>query len=467
MADYDLFVIGAGPGGYVAAIRAAQLGLKVAIVEKETALGGTCLRVGCIPSKVLLESSELYHTAHHRFADHGLMLRPGGLSFDLPAMMERKIRVVDELTNGLRLLMKKNKIRVHHGTATLVTADTVQVDSDGKSITLQAPAILLATGSRPMQLPGLSFDGRRIVTSTEALSFEQVPQRMIVVGAGAVGLELGSVWRRLGTEVTVVEMLPRIVPFADRQVAQLLQRSLKKQGFEFHLSARVEGAQIQGDEVSVTIRDKKDQTQQLICDCMLVAIGRRPNSEDLGLEQLGVAVDDAGRVTVDAAYRTSVPSVYAIGDLIAGPMLAHKAEEEGIAFAELLAGKAGHVNYDAIPSVVYTAPELAQVGLTEDQAKERDGEYRVGKFYFRGNGRAKSLGEVDGMVKVIADAATDRLLGVHIFGPRASDLIAEAVMVCEFAGSAEDLARAVHAHPTLSEVIKEAALAVDGRAIHG
>jgi dihydrolipoamide dehydrogenase len=313
----------------------------------------------------------------------------------------------------------------------------------------------------------MPFDGERIVSSTEALAFENVPKHLLVVGAGAVGLELGSVWCRLGAQVTVVELLPQIVPFADKQIAQLLSRALKQQGLDLRVSARVEEATVRGDQVQVSVRDKKDQLDTLECDRVLLAVGRRPHTTGLGLERVGVELDEQGRVAVDGQFRTSAAGIYAIGDLVAGPMLAHKAEEEGVAVAELLAGKAGHVNYDAIPSVVYTAPELAQVGLTEQQVKERGVNYRVGKFYFRGNGRAKSLGEEEGMVKMIADAETDALLGVHVLGPRASDLIAEAVTAVEFAASSEDLARTVHAHPTLSEALKEAALAVDRRAIHG
>jgi dihydrolipoamide dehydrogenase len=464
MEAFDLIVIGAGPGGYVAAIRAAQLGLRVALVEKESLLGGTCLRVGCIPSKALLESSELYETARRRFADHGL--RVTELGFDLATMMERKDRVVKELTSGIALLMRKNKVQVIKGEARLVGAGRVEVSLAGSKQSLEADAVLLATGSVPVELPGLPFDGHRIVSSTEALSFDEVPRRMVVVGAGAVGLELGSVWRRLGAEVTVVELLPQIVPFADATAAQLLKRSLTEQGLAFRLKSKVIEAAPSQEGLAVTVEDHKGTREELSCDRLLVAVGRRPCTQGLALEELGVKLDGAGRVAVSSRWETSLSGVYAIGDLTAGPCLAHKAEEEGVAVAEVLAGQAGHVNYDAIPSVVYTDPELAQVGLTEKQAKERGLPIRTGKFYFKANGRAKSMGTVEGMVKLIAHAETDRLLGAHIVGPHASDLVAELVVAVEFEASAEDLARTVHAHPTLSEAVKEAALAVAGRAIH-
>ena len=465
MKTFDVVVVGAGPGGYVAAIRAAQLGMKVALVEKEKALGGTCLRIGCIPSKALLESSELYYAAGHEFAQHGIDV--GELGFDLGTMLARKMKIVTELTDGIGLLMKKNKVAVFQGVGQLIGAGAVRVTGPEEPVELQASSIVLATGSEPIQVPGLPFDGERIVTSTEALAFDEVPQRLVVVGAGAVGLELGSVWQRLGAEVTVVELLPRIVPFADRQASQVLQRSLKAQGLRFLLRTRVTGAEIGDTEVVVTTENEKGVTEQFTCDRVLVAVGRRAHTAGLGLSEAGVALDDAGRVLIDEKFRTNVEGIYAIGDLVAGPMLAHKAEEEGVAAAELIAGLAGHVNYDSIPSVVYTNPELAQVGLTEDQVKERGLDYRVGKFFFKANGRAKSLGQTDGMVKIIAHAKTDRLLGVHLVGPRVSDLVAEAVTAFELHASAEDLARTVHAHPTLSEVVKEAALAVDKRAIHG
>ena len=470
-ASFDLIVIGAGPGGYVAAIRAAQLGSKVALVEKEPVLGGTCLRVGCIPSKVLLEATERYvQVKGGGLSEHGISI-DGEVSLDVAAMMARKERVVKELTDGLGLLMKKNKITVYRGAGRLAgepgAVEVTPPPGEGEAHRLEARAVLLATGGAPSEIPGLPFDGDRLVTSSEALAFGEVPARLLVVGAGAVGLELGSVWARLGAEVTVVELLPRIVPFADKQMAMTLQRLLKKQGLAIRTSTKVVAAEAQESGVAVTVEDTKGKTEEIAADRVLVAVGRKPYTEGLGLEEAGVALDERGRVRVDRAFATTAPGVYAIGDLIEGPMLAHKAEEEGVAVAELLAGQPGHVSYDAIPSVVYTRPELAQVGFGEEEAKERGLEYRVGKYYFKPNGRAKSLGEVDGMVKILADARTDRLLGVHVVGPRASDLIAEAAVAFEFKASAEDLARSVHAHPTLSEVLKEAALAVDGRAIHG
>jgi dihydrolipoamide dehydrogenase len=462
--SFDLCVIGAGPGGYVCAIRAAQLGLRTALVEKDAALGGTCLNVGCIPSKALLESSELFLAARSKLAAHGIQV--GSVALDLAAMQARKARIVKELTDGIAGLMKKNKVTVLRGVGALAGPTRVEVTAEGGAAeTIEARAICLATGSVPIALPFLPFDGVRVVDSTGALAFEAVPEHLCVIGAGAVGLELGSVWARLGARVTVVEMMPQIVPFADGQLAKTLQRSLKEQGLDIRLKTRVSAAAVDASGVTLEIVDGKEARSELRCDRVLCAVGRRPLTEGLGLERVGVALDGA-RVKVDASLRTSVPSLYAIGDLVAGPMLAHKAEEEGVAVAELVAGKPGHVSYEAIPNIVYTHPELAGVGLTEEQVKERGLEYRLGRFLFRANGRAKALGEEEGMVKIIADAKSDRLLGVHIVGPRASEMIAEAVVAFELHASAEDLARTVHAHPTLSEIVKEAALAVDGRALH-
>ncbi len=462
--SFDLCVIGAGPGGYVCAIRAAQLGLRTALVEKDAALGGTCLNVGCIPSKALLESSELFHAARSKLAAHGVQV--GSVSLDLAAMQARKARIVKELTDGIAGLMKKNKVSVLRGRGELVGPTRVAVTGpEGAREELEARAICLATGSVPIALPFLPFDGKRVVDSTGALDFDTVPTHLCVIGAGAVGLELGSVWRRLGAQVTVVEMMPQIVPFADGQMAKTLQRALKEQGLELKLKTKVASAVVDAEGVTLTLVDAKDARSELRCDRVLCAVGRRPLTEGLGLERVGVEREGA-RVKVDASLRTSVPSIYAVGDLVQGPMLAHKAEEEGVAVAELVAGKPGHVSYESIPNIVYTHPELAAVGLSEEQAKERGLEYRLGRFLFRANGRAKSLGEEEGMVKIIADAKTDRLLGVHIVGPRASEMIAEAVVAFELHASAEDLARTVHAHPTLSEIVKEAALAVDGRALH-
>jgi dihydrolipoamide dehydrogenase len=462
---FDLVVIGAGPGGYVAAIRAAQLGKKVACVDKRPTLGGTCLNVGCIPSKALLDSSELYAQAKTRFARHGIGIAK--LDLDLARMMERKSKVVKGLTDGVAYLFKKNHITPFHGKARLPGPQAVTVKGgDGRSISLEAPAILLATGSEPAALASVPFDGTAVVSSTEALAFEKVPEHLIIVGGGYIGLEIGSIWARLGAKVTVIEFLPRILAQMDAEIAVLLHRSLTKQGFEFHLETKVIGASGQGGQTLVTA-EAKGENIVFRGDKVLVAVGRRPLIEGLGLEEAGVAIEKGtGRVLVDAAFATNVAGIYAIGDLIAGPMLAHKAEEEGIAFAEGLTGSKMHVNYDAIPSVVYTWPEVASVGLTEEQVKKAGRGYRVGKFPFAANGRARCLDETEGIVKVIADDHTDRLLGVHIFGPRASDMIAEAVDVMEFAGSAEDIARICHAHPTLSEALREAALAVDGRAIH-
>ncbi len=463
---YDLVVIGAGPGGYVAAIRAAQLGMKVACVEKRPTLGGTCLNIGCIPSKALLDSSELYHLAHHRFAKHGI--KTGDVSLDVTALIARKDEVVKSLTDGVRGLFRKNKITSVQGFGRLTGPTSVAVrNADGAETTIDAGHILLASGSVPIELPFLPFDGKAVVSSTEALCFSQVPRHLVVVGGGYIGLELGSVWNRLGSQVTVVEFLPRIVPMMDREVGQLLFRSLSQQGLTFQLETKVTGAHIDGAHVNVSTESKDGGKQTLDCDKVLVAVGRRPFTAGLGLEAVGIAADaKTGKVAVDKSYRTNVPTISAIGDLIDGPMLAHKAEDEGVAFAELLAGKAGHVDYDTIPSVIYTWPEVASVGATEEQLKERGAAYNVGKFPFLANGRAKAMDESEGIVKILADAKTDRVLGVHIIGPRASDLIAEAVTTMEFSGSAEDIARICHAHPTLSEAVREAALAVDKRAIH-
>jgi dihydrolipoamide dehydrogenase len=460
---YDLVVIGAGPGGYVAAIRAAQLGMTVACVEKRPTLGGTCLNIGCIPSKALLDSSEYFTLARTRFSVHGIKV--GDVGLDLPAMMARKHKVVQGLTQGVEFLFKKNKIAWVRGTARLAGQGKVAVKG-AQEQSLEGKAILLATGSEPMSIPALPFDGANIVSSTEALAFEKVPEHLIVVGAGYIGLELGSVWSRLGAKVTVVEFLPRILPVTDAEIAGLLQKALVKQGLSFHLGTKVTGASLQGGQV---LANGQCEGKEVLFqgDKVLVSVGRRPLTSGFGLAEAGVKVEErTGQVPVDENFATNVPGVYAIGDLIAGPMLAHKAEEEAVAFAERLAGKKTHVNYHAIPSVIYTAPEVAAVGLTEDQARASGREIRIGKFPFSANARARCLDEAEGIVKVIAEAATDRLLGVHIIGPRASDVIAEAVSVLEFGGSAEDIARTCHAHPTLSEALREAALAVDKRAIN-
>lgn len=464
--QYDLLVIGAGPGGYFAAIRAAQLGMKVAVVDRRSALGGTCLNVGCIPSKALLDSSELYSLAQKQFQRHGIVVKDVGL--DLSAMLRRKEQVVKGLTDGLAFLFKKNRIAFVHGSGRLSGPGKVLVKTaDGQSQSLEAKWVLLATGSESASIPSVPYDGQNIVTSTEALCFDKVPQHLIVIGAGAIGLELGSVWARLGAKVTVLEFLPRILAAMDAEIAGMAQKSLTKQGLAFHLDTRVLDATVQPGQVVVRAQHAGEELR-FPADKVLVAVGRRPCTGGLGLEELGVAMAERGGfVKVNENYQTSVAGLYAIGDLIGQPMLAHKAEEEGLACVEKLAGHAAHVNYAAIPNVVYTHPEVSSVGLTEEQAKEAGHQYRVGKFPFSASGRAKCLDETEGMVKVLADAKTDRLLGVHIFGARASELIAEAVTALEFVASAEDVALTCHAHPTLSEAVAEAArLAFRGATIH-
>lgn len=458
---FDLVVIGAGPGGYVAAIRAAQLGLRVACVEKDQRLGGTCLNVGCIPSKALLDSSEHYFQLRHGIETHGI--RVSDVELDLGAMMARKDKVVKTLTQGIASLFRKNKVERFTGTARLAGGGRVIVHGTGTQ-QIEAKNILIATGSAPIELEGLPFDGRRIVSSTEALSLPAVPQQMLVVGAGAIGLELGSVWSRLGARVEIVELMDQIVPGMDAAMAKQLQKALEKQGIVFHLRSSARSARAAEDGVRV-ILESGGEAEERRCDLVLVAVGRRPYVEGLGLDEAGVERDDGGRIKVDQHYRTTAQGIWAIGDVIAGPMLAHKAEEEGIAAVERMAGQAGHVNYQAIPNVVYTWPELASVGMTEEAARAR-GEIAVGSFPFMANGRARCMGEVEGLVKIIADGRTDRVLGVHILGARASDLIAEAAIAVEMGASAEDIARSVHAHPTLPEAIKEAALAAHRRAIH-
>ncbi len=461
MHPHDLIVIGAGPGGYVAAIRAAQLGLDVACVDKEAALGGTCLRVGCIPSKALLESSQLFSDARTRLAEHGVVA--GSIELDLGAMMKRKNRIVSTLSKGIDFLFKKNRVTRYRGLARLAGPGRVLVQGGEGEIELQARRILLATGSQPASLPGVELEGDRVGTSTEALSYPEVPGHLVVIGAGAIGLELGSVWLRLGARVTVLEYLDRILPGTDSELAAQARALFEKQGFAFRLGCRVKSARYENGACTVECEDLPD----LRADRVLLATGRVPVTDGLRLETVGLTLDDRGRLPVDRYFATTVPGIYAIGDLIRGPMLAHKAEEEGIACIEHLVTGYGHVNYDAIPAVAYTHPELASVGKTEDELTAAGIACRKGTFAFRGNGRARALGEVEGMVKVLADAGTDRLLGVHILGPRAGELIAEAAVAIEFGASSEDLARCCHAHPTLAEALKEAALAVDGRAIHG
>jgi len=455
---YDLIVIGSGPGGYVAAVRAAQLDLKVACVEKEPRLGGVCLNVGCIPSKALLDSSEYFHLAKNQFAEHGI--KTGRISLDLAAMMDRKEKVVQDLTENVRKLLEGHKIEIIQGTARLAGPDRVEITGTSGARTVEAAAIILATGSEAVSVPGMTFDGRHIVSSTEALNFDTVPKHLGIVGGGYIGMELGSVWLRLGAKVTVVEMLPKIAPTLDGQVGRKLLQVLKRQGIKFHMQSRVTEANISAGKVKVSI-EKKGKTDTITCDRLLVSVGRRPQTAELGLEDAGVKTDsDTGQILVDESYRTSVPSIYAVGDIIAGPMLAHKASAEGIAAAECIAGQPGEVNYDAMPSVIYTWPEVASVGLTEEQVKERDIPYCVGTYPFLGAGRARCMGETEGFVKMIAHGKTDRVLGVHIIGPRAADMIAECGLALEFGASSEDIARTVHGHPTFAEALQEAAMAV-------
>jgi len=461
---YDVIYIGSGPGGYTGAIRAAQLGLKTCVVEKDKTFGGTCLNVGCIPSKALLESSEQYSMAQHDLSNHGIKISKAEL--DLPTMMSRKDKIVSDLTGGIDYLFKKNNISHVRGHGRLVGAHQIEVtQSDGKKVMLETRHIVLATGSVANELPFMKFDGKKVISSTEALSLSEVPKRMVVVGGGVIGLELGSVWLRLGADVTVLEFGPMIAGASDQGMAKRLLQILKKQGMKFELEVKVTGAEIKGKAVLVNYESLKDSSQKGIeTDVVLVATGRRPFSDGLGLETVGIGKDARGFVLVNERLQTNVPHIYAIGDLIPGPMLAHKAEEEGVAAAETIAGGHGHVNYATVPSVIYTWPELASVGATEEKLKSEGVRYNSGSFPFSANGRAKALGFTEGLVKILADTATDRVLGVHILGPRASDVLAEAVIAMEFGASSEDIARSFHAHPTLSEVVREAALAVDKRA---
>lgn len=459
MTDYDLIVIGAGPAGYVAAIRAAQLGLRVASVEEEQALGGTCLRVGCIPSKALLEASERYHEAAHGLADFGIKIR--GVELDLPRMLKKKTDIVTALTRGVAHLFEKNGVTRHFGHGRIAGQGRVIVEGEER-VELSAAHILIATGSRPAPLAGVAVDGERITTSTEALSFSEVPRHLVVIGAGYIGLELGSVWRRLGSEVTVVEYLDRILPGMDSEIAEEAERIFERQGLKFRLGSAVRAARVEGTQVVVEISDGDPITG----DRVLVSVGRVPNTTDLGLDTVGIELDPRGRIPIDDHFKTYVRGIYAVGDVVRGPMLAHKASEEGIACVEQIVTGFGHVNYESIPGIVYTNPEIASVGKTEDELREHKIPYNKGSFPFSANGRARALGNVEGRVKVLAHSDTDRLLGVHVIGARAGDLIAEAAVAIEFGASAEDIARTTHAHPTLSEAMKEAALAAGGRAIH-
>lgn len=465
MPEHDILIIGAGPGGYVAAIRAAQLGFDVGVVEKEPLLGGTCVRIGCIPSKALLESSERFEMAQHALAEHGVDVE--GVKLDLERMQARKAKVVKANADGVAFLFKKNKITRYLGDGKLTGDRAVSVTAPDGSVTeLVAEHVVLATGSEVATLKGVELDAEVVVSSTEALEWDAVPASLVVIGAGYIGLELGSVWSRLGAKVTVVEYLDRILPGMDSEVAREALRVFKQQGLEFELGARVTGVSVTGKGAKRTASVAIDGREPVVGEKVLVAVGRRPATSGLGLEDVGVALDDRGRVAVDEDFRTNVAGVYAIGDLIHGPMLAHKAEEDGVVLMERLAGQASAVHYALVPGVAYTEPEIASVGQTEDQLKDGGVAYRKGVFPFSANGRARAIGSTQGRVKILADATTDRVLGVHIIGPRAGDLIAEAVAAMTFGASSEDIARTFHAHPTLSEVVKEAALAVDGRAIH-
>jgi len=459
--SFDVIIIGAGPGGYVCALRAAQLGLKVACVEKRATLGGTCLNIGCIPSKALLQSSENYTAASHDFADHGVEV--GDVRLDLARMMARKGEVVTANVKGVEFLFRKNKVTWLKGAGRIAAAGRVEVDGTP----YETKSIVIATGSESMPLPGIDVDEKQVVTSTGGLELDRVPGHLAVIGGGYIGLELGSVWRRLGAEVTVIEFLDRLVPSMDAEIARAFERVLGKQGIKFRLGTKVTAARRGNDGVTLTVEPAKGgEAEEITADVVLLAIGRRAWTDGLGLAEAGVETDERGRVRTDGHYATNVAGIYAIGDVIAGPMLAHKAEEEGIALAEILAGQAGHVNYGAIPGVVYTWPEVASVGRTEDELKAAGVAYSVGKFPFTANARARAMGDTDGFVKILADKATDRVLGAHIIGPDAGTLIAELVTAMEFGASAEDVARTCHAHPSLNEAVKEAALAVEGRAIH-
>ena len=465
---YDVIVIGGGPGGYVAAIRAGQLGMKVACVENRATLGGTCLNIGCIPSKALLQSSEKFEETRHALAQHGIKV--AGVDLDLGTMLARKDKVVSDNVKGIEFLFKKNKVDWIKGKGRITAPGTVQVALNGDgggSTDLKAKSIVIATGSDIVQLPGVEVDEKQVVSSTGALSLPQVPKHLVVVGGGYIGLEMGSVWRRLGAEVTVVEFLDRITPNMDNEVGKQLQRVLQKAGFKFMLGTKVVAAKKDKSGVTLTLEPAQggDRTE-LKADVVLVAIGRRPYTDGLGLETVSVQLDNRGRIMVDGNFQTNVPGIYAIGDVIAGPMLAHKAEEEGTVVVEMLSGLRPHINYDAIPAVIYTWPEVASVGKTEEELKAAGVQYKTGKFPFTANGRARANGMTEGFVKILADAKTDRVLGMHIIGPDAGTMIAEAALALEYGASAEDIARTSHAHPTLNEAVKEAALAVEGHPIH-
>jgi dihydrolipoamide dehydrogenase len=458
---FDLIIIGSGPGGYVCALRAAQLGMKVGCVEKRATLGGTCLNIGCIPSKALLQSSENLHALEHEFAQHGIGVEH--VRVDLARMQARKGEVVTANVKGVEFLFNKNKVTWLKGTGRIIAPGRVAVGDTE----YETKNIVIATGSDSIALPGVTVDEQKIVSSTGALELAAVPKNLVVIGGGYIGLELGSVWHRLGAEVTVVEFLDRLVPGMDGEIAKTFQRVLAKQGLKFRLSTKVTSARVEGEGVALTLEPAAGGTAaEMRADIVLVAIGRRAFTDGLGLDAVGVRTDERGRVAIDPHFATNVPGIYAIGDVVAGPMLAHKAEDEGVAVAEMLAGQAGHVNYDVIPGVVYTWPEVASIGRTEEQLKQDGVAYNVGKFPFTANGRARAMGSTEGFVKILADKASDRVLGAHIIGPDAGTLIAEVAVAMEFGASAEDIARTCHAHPTLSEAVKEAALAADGRALH-
>ena len=466
MSTYDVAVIGSGPGGYVAAIRCAQLGMKTAIIEKYSTLGGTCLNVGCIPSKALLDSSHHYHDAIAHFEDHGIEI-PGEVKLNLEKMMERKSSVVSQTCDGVKFLMDKNKIDVFEGLGSFKDKTHINIDKDGETQTIEAKKTIIATGSKPANLPFIELDKERVITSTEALKLKEVPKHMIVIGGGVIGLELGQVYRRLGAEVTVVEFLDRIIPTMDSALSKELQKVLKKQGVKFHTSTKVKSVERNGDEIIIKADDKKDKEIELKGDYCLVSVGRRPYTDGLNAEAAGVELDDKGRVKVNDHLQTNTDNIYAIGDVVRGAMLAHKAEEEGTMVAELIAGQKPHIDYNLIPGVVYTWPEVAAVGKTEEQLKEEGIKYKEGKFPMRALGRSRASGDIDGLIKILADEKTDEVLGVHMIGARTADLIAEAVTAMEFRASAEDISRMSHAHPTYAEAVKEAALAAtENRPLH-
>ncbi len=457
MEYFDIVVIGSGPGGYISAIRAAQLGFNVAIVEKYATLGGTCLNVGCIPSKALLDSSELYFNATHTFEKHGIKVKD--IKPDIKQMIARKRQVVKENSDGVAYLMKKNKIKVYHGHATFTSPTQIQISADKDTYQLTAKYFVIATGSKPAPLPGIEIDKKQIITSTQALELENIPEHLIIIGGGVIGLELGSVFARLGSKISVIEFLDRIIPSMDVALAKELQRLLKKNlGFEFYLQHKVLSATKKSKEVIVTAQNKNGEIIEIQGDYVLVAVGRRPYTDNLGLDKAGVSIDEKGKIVVNEKLQTSQPHIYAIGDVIRGPMLAHKAEEEGVFVAEIIAGQKPHINYHLIPNVVYTWPEVASVGYTEEQLKEKSIPYKIGQFPFKASGRAKAAMDTDGFIKVLAHKETDEILGVHMIAPRAADLIAEAVVAMEYRASSEDIGRICHAHPTFSEAFKEACL---------